>query len=427
VFDQQGLSLDQAPPIGVVLRFFLVGALWGVVAGIWLLVYGDGALDAPTPEALILTHLWTLGVMFSFMLGALFQMLPVLAGVAIQSPVVLAIRTQYPMMVGTLFLLIAFTNGSPLMYGLGAGLLLIGLIPAIGSILLRMSAIRDHSAASRGMGYATFNALIVLSLGVILVGVRGGWWEIEHYMQLRSAHIGYGILGWIALLIVSVSFQVVEMFYVTPPYPKTITRHLTRIVTWLLAGGLIAGAVWPAAQAPLTMLAMAGLFVHGAVTLRRFSQRKRPLTDATVWFWRIGSVALMTSMLSGMGSLGGGPAWSQSLSVLLFAAFAASIVLAMSYKIVPFLVWFHLNAQGYYTAPMMHEVIHPKYAKKHLWIHSATFFAGLLSLVFPPLWSLTGALTALSFGWLGIGIYRARSIYRHTERTGERIVMPTFR
>ena len=87
MFQNSGLSLDQAPPISVVFRFFLAGSLWGIAAGIWLFFAGAPALEPSTPEALILTHMLTLGVMLSFMLGALFQMLPVLAGVALHDPV----------------------------------------------------------------------------------------------------------------------------------------------------------------------------------------------------------------------------------------------------------------------------------------------------------------------------------------------------
>jgi uncharacterized membrane protein YesL len=75
----------------------------------------------------------------------------------------------------------------------------------------------------------------------------------------------------------------------------------------------------------------------------------------------------------------------QTLSYIFFTSFALSIVFAMFYKIVPFLTWFHLNSQGYFTAPMMHEVIHPKTAKKHLYIHLSTIVTFILSTFIPQL------------------------------------------
>ncbi len=421
MFDQDGLSLDQAPPIGVVLRFFLAGTLWGIVGGIWLMFQGGDALDPAKPAALILTHILTLGVMLSFMLGALFQMLPVLAGIRIQAPVTLAIRTHYPLMLGTLFLLLGFGQGLEIYYVLALVFLVLGIGPAWGYMLTHLQRVATHSPSSRGMAHALFNAGILLLLGIILIGLRNGWWANTHYLQLHTAHVGYGLLGWIGMLILSVSYQVVVMFYVTPSYPKTLMRWLTSIVTWLLVGGLLAGAFSAYLQAIFLVPALFGMMMYGIITLRRFSQRKRPLTDATVWFWRMGAVGLIVSM--------GGAVWLtffpnaihvSAWTALAFGVFALSVVLAMGYKIVPFLVWFHLNAKGYFAAPMMHEVIHPKYAMRHLWIHVAMTLMGLLSVAAPVLWPATGGLLALSFGWLGAGIYRAWHRYLDVERTGEK-------
>jgi len=427
VFEQQGLSLDQAPPIRVILRLFLIGSLWGVLAGGWLMSFGASALDPARSEALILVHMLTLGVLASFMLGALFQMLPVLAGVALPDPWTRAVRTQYPLMIGTLFLLLGFGLGGGVYYGLGTLFLLIGLVPTLGMMLARLGRVADHSGSSRGMLYAVFNLLVLLALGVILAGVRSGWWGSEHYLALRTAHMGYGLLGWIGLLIVSVAFQVVEMFYVTPPYPTRLTRWLGRAITWLLAGSLLAELVSETLQKGLIALVMIGLMVHGGITLRRFSQRKRPLTDATVWFWRTGSVTLMLSMAVALGAMFTPvPIRAEQLAAVLFVFFALSVIFAMFYKIVPFLVWFHLNAQGYFAAPMMHEVIHPRYAMKHLWIHLAFILISLTAIIYPPLWSLAGGALLLSFGWIALAVYQAYDLYRHTQRTGERFTFPAL-
>ena len=58
------LSFDQAPPISVPYRFFLVAPWFGVMAGILLAWSGADALASRwTPEALALTHLIALGFM----------------------------------------------------------------------------------------------------------------------------------------------------------------------------------------------------------------------------------------------------------------------------------------------------------------------------------------------------------------------------
>ena len=425
MFSQNGLSLDQAPPIGVVFRFFLIGSAWGMVAGALLLAAGESLWNPSAPVTLMMVHAWTLGVWMSFMIGALFQMLPVLAGVAFAAPVPMAIRTQYPMLVGTLLLVVAFGHPSPILFGLGAVLLLVGLAPALIIMVMRLYRVATHTPASRGITYAVFHALITLLLGAMLVGMRLGWWSADPYLPLRTAHIGYGLLGWVALLILSVALQVVEMFYVTPPYPSRLTRWLPLSIAAVLVGALIAGRFSLPLQQGLHLLALGGLVLWGAITLRRFSQRKRPLTDATVWLWRLGSLLLVVAMVGVAVSIVATPpetVWR--LGAVAFVGFVTSILLAMSYKIVPFLTWFHLNAQGYYNAPMMHEVIHPRYALRHLWIHLAALASLTLGIFVPQLLPIAGGLFVLSFGWLFVAIYRAWHLYRAIQATGERFEMP---
>jgi hypothetical protein len=421
MFQNSGLSLDQAPPISVVLRFFLGGSLFGVAAGGWLLRQGPEALNPAAPEGLILTHLLTLGVMLSFMLGALFQMLPVLAGVAFRRPTIMAIRSQWPLVAGTLLLLGAFATASGALYLLAALLLGAGLLPVSVAMLRRLYDLPDHSPSSRGMGFSLYNLLLLFLVGVWLAAMMGGWTAGGDLLALRQLHLGLGLFGWIALLIVSVSFQVIEMFYVTPAYPKAYARWMPFALTGLLTLELVAALHLPAAIPFLESLVALLLLAHALLTLRRLSRRQRPLADATVWFWRTGmaSLALAALLLVGRNLFGLPPALEESLYAL-FASFALSVVFAMSYKIVPFLVWFHLNAQGYLSAPMMHEVIHPRSAMRHLALHLTALFAALAAAwLTPGLWHVAGALLLLGFGWLALSIYRAWHLYLHVRATQE--------
>ena len=76
-----GLSLEQAPPIGVPFRFFLTAPLFTLAAGLLLAWQGEDLMASRwTPGALTGAHLIALGFLSQVMCGALFQMLPVLAG-----------------------------------------------------------------------------------------------------------------------------------------------------------------------------------------------------------------------------------------------------------------------------------------------------------------------------------------------------------
>ena len=423
MFNQNGLSLDQAPPISVVLRFFLSGSLFGLLAGALVLLLGEEIFHADTLPALLVTHTFTLGVMLSFMFAALFQMLPVIAGVKLTAPTTKANWVQYPLVVGTLLLLGAFYTGYAALF-VGASLLLGSTILGIAIVMVtHLIRLQNHSSSSKGMTVALFALIALTLLALYLTGSLVGLWSGSGYSQAKVAHYSFGLFGWIALLIISISFQVIEMFYVTPPYPTLMRRYLPLAIVALLVVGTL-GGLWVAAiWLWVDLLLAIALTLYALTTLRRLTQRKRPLADATVWFWRLGMGLLVVTMLLRITTHYVTLPLLQSVSYILFAGFALSIIFAMFYKIVPFLTWFHLNAQGYFTAPMMHEVIHPKTAMKHLYIHVATIVTFLLSLVVPQLHYLAGVLTLLSFGWVLWQIRHAWRLYRKTQATGERFEM----
>ncbi len=387
---------------------------------------GALVLDPAADAGRIMTHILTLGVMLSFMLGALFQMLPVIAGVALQAPLRLSAAVQVPLVLGVVSLLWGFGTHTVWAFDLAAILLGSALLPLIILLMWKLLRLTHHSASSRGMSVALASLGIVVVLGLYLSGTYGGVFSGHLFSQMRTTHYSFGLFGWVAFLIIAISFQVVEMFYVTPPHPDWMRRGLGGVLfALLLLTALVQfwfPSIWDVANPAIGLL----LLTYALVTLRRFSQRKRPLTDATVWFWRMGLGSLMVvTFLLLLSPLGITVPWLRTLSALLFAAFALSILLAMLYKIIPFLTWFHLNAQGYLTAPMMHEVIHPKTAKKHLYIHAATFVLLLASIPFPLLTRVAGASLTVSFAWLLYQVLHAHALYRHTQRTGQRFEMPT--
>jgi len=424
MFSQSGLSLDQAPPITVIFRFFFLGSLFGIFAGILLFFYQKSIFDSSSTEALIFTHILTLGVMLSSMFAALFQMLPVIAGVSLSSPIKRANLLFYPFTLGVVTLLLAFHfRTSSWLFLLTALLLGVALFFTIIPMLIKLFTLQNHTPSSKGMRVSLLGLGIVILLALYLLATLSGAIEGTYYTQIKTAHYSFALFGWIALLIISISFQVIEMFYVTPPYPKIVNNYLPLTLFLLLILSTILGLfnskIWVFSNILLSLL----LTAYGLLTLKRLTQKKRPLSDATVWFWRVGLGALILSMVTM--SLGEFTTlqFVKPLSYIFFTTFALSIVFAMFYKIVPFLTWFHLNSQGYFTAPMMHEIIHPKTAKKHLYIHLATIVTFILSLFVNAFIFLAAVLTILSFSWMAYQVIHANRLYNETQKNGEKFEM----
>ena len=418
MFNNSSLSLNQAPPIYVVLRFLLMGSFFGVVSGVEMLLFNDKVLYANSSEAIIVVHTLTLGVMASFMIGALFQMLPVLAGVFIESAELLSIRVNYTLLFGIIFLLSYFYNGSGIALFFGIVFLSIALFSASIVIFKRLKSAK-LMATSRGMMLSVVSLFMVASIGITLLLIRWGFNIDIDYQALKFAHFSFGLLGWIALLIVSVSFQVIEMFYVTKLFNKSYSNYIPIIIFWLLWLNIAfatLGLKWQNFIFDLIDLLFVFHFIQIIIKLR---DRKRKVKDGTIWLWYLGSISfLLFSILLFLNLF---ISINSFYIALYFTFFATSIAIAMSYKIVPFLVWFHLNSKGYFEAPMMHEIVHPKYIR-------VTFWLFLLSFVNFSLFSISSFFLYIgsiffisSFLMLFICIYNAINRYNYIIKNGKRV------
>ena len=409
MFNNSGLSMDQAPPIKVVLRFFLTGSFFGIVAGIFMLFVGSSIEDFSSINAIALTHILTLGVMASFMFGALFQMLPVLCGVHIKMPTLISLRVNYALIFGLIFLISALYTNYETLYILASLSLGFAIFTTAFMMINKLRAI-NHNNSSRGMLLSLISLVVVAILGITMLSIRAGA-DIElNYIWLKSMHYNFGLFGWIALLIISVSFQVIEMFYVTPPYPKSYAKLLPIVLLSTIFANLVASFFMPEILPILQAITVAIVALHSILTLIRLKQKKRALTDATILFWTLGqSVFLLFTAVIFANFFISIPTITLAT---LFSYFALSIVFAMSYKIVPFLVWFHLNAQGYFDAPMMHEVTPPSYAKRNLYIFVASFIAFIASIFVPFMWQIASILLTISFFMLFLNIYNAIHKYQ---------------
>ena len=423
MFSQGGLSLEQAPPISVVMKFFITASTFGLFLGLYLFANSTGVIPHSSyTYNVTVTHILALGVMASFMLGALFQMLPVIAGVVIKTPTKKSMVAHTLLVVGITLQLLAFNSSIPLLYLFSAIILGTGLLHATTLMIKELIKVEDHSSSSKGMLLSLSSFTMAILFGIYLLLTLGGYIEGDFFSKIKEAHYSFALFGWVSMLIVSVSFQVVEMFYVTPKYPNVMSKYLVTSVLMLLLLKLT--AIFMNLPTVGIDFFLALLFItYAAITIHRLYKRKRPTSDATVWFWRLGMGLLIVSMsITALGTLTTIDQGLKSISYLTFIGFALSIVFAMNYKLVPYLTWFHLSNQGYIEAPMMHDVIHPKKAKIHFYIHVAMLITWAIYILFniPMLDILASLLVVVSFGWLLYHLVGAVKKYNYTQKHTEK-------
>jgi hypothetical protein len=428
-----GLALDQAPPIGAPFRFFLSAPLFGMLAALVLLWLGPPVLQSRwTPGVLAVTHLLTLGVLAMVMFGALLQMLPVVAGAPVARPRLVATAVHLPLAAGVLLLAYGFTEQHALALQVAAACLAVAVAVLAASALHSLARAPRRHAALNGMTLAVLALLVAAALGLWLLAGHGWSAVLLRRGVLTDLHAGWALFGWVGMLVVGVAFQVVPMFQMTPEYPAWAKRGLNLAI----AGALLAwsGAlVWPA-LAPLRIPTLVLLALVNAafalVTLDLQRRRKRRLPDVTLDFWRLGMVCLLSVVLAWLVGLGvpglrASPAWELLLGVLWLLGFVLSVLNGMLYKIVPFLVWFHLQNRLVHSGlmaagirvPNMKQVIPVAAARRQFRCHLLTVSLLVPTLIWPwPFLYPLALLQAVSFALLAHNLWNSMRLYRREQR-----------
>jgi len=417
MFNQGGLSLEQAPPISVVLKFFITASLFGIFLGVYFFLNSTGRFCFERHIVYVTSiHLLALGVMASFMLGALFQMLPVIAGVVIKVPKSKSMIAHIALFIGVLLQVTAFGTTDSIYYLLSAIVLGLGLLHATALMIKEIIQIKNHSNSSLGMLFALGGFSIAILFGVYLLLTLGGYIDGSFFTPIKEAHYSFALFGWVTLLIVSISFQVIEMFYVTPKFSPLLSKYFSVTIFIILILKTI--VLFMGLDSAILDIVTALLFIiYASITIYQLYKRRRPTRDATVWFWRLGmGLLIFSSLIIIINNLIGLDDRVEMLGHFAFIGFVLSIIFAMVYKIVPFLVWFHLSNQGYMEAPMMFDVIHPKRAKIHFWIHLCTIILWFSSVLYGPLTIFSSLFLSLSFAWLLYHLLFALKKYNYTQK-----------
>jgi len=362
----QGLSLDQAPPISVPFRFFLTAPIFGILLGILFFFSPfETVSNQYSHEAIGAVHLFTLGILSMIIFGAMQQMMPVLAGAVIQKPRLFANIVHTSLTLGTLFLSAYFIFSIKIALHIGVLLLAVAFLTfsyySI-KLLFKVEFLTSTVKAMRLFAVCTF---ITLILGLYIASSHMSSNISDNHYVFVNAHMLFGLFGFALLLIMGVAFQVIPMFYVALDFPKPFQNKAPLIVFILLVLSFI--FMYMNFDIFILKTAFTVVFLLFAyLGLKSLNNRKRPVFDVTLWYWKLSLGMLMISVLIFLASA----MESNYVLAILFAfGFLYSLLQGMVYKIIPFLAWFHLTSKGYFTVPTLREFINEKYIKYNFYLH----------------------------------------------------------
>jgi len=421
--NRRGLSFDSMPALMAPFRFFVTAPVFGIVVALLFLAAEPSELASRWTNLLLaVTHGITLGFMLMVMMGALFQILPVLLGVSMPKTNSLSTLVHLSLVIGILCLIAG-------LYSINRHLLTIAGIALAFSFMLFFTALISRVPAMRNtpsswaIRLATLSLIITTSLGLSFVA---GWIEpswFENFRSFTNIHMLWGVIGWTLLLIMAVSFQIIPMFYVTPDYPKWLCRYLPAAVFVELVFVSLSQSSSIVGKLSLIILTLTAS-IYPAYTLYLISKRKRKSREVTLWFWSTAMISFLIAAVIFLWLLFYNGVYLARLELIMatlsLLGFIMALITGMLLKIVPFLVWMNLQ-QSWIKNPArkmplsnMQQVIPNPQAKRQYYL-----FMLMLALIiilmsgFQAYWllKLTGLIMLANFSHLLYNLMQAKRLY----------------
>jgi len=419
-----GLSFNALPPIDLPFRFFISAPVFIIACAFLVFFSGESLwLSRWQPNMLALTHGFTLGFLTMVMMGALLQLLPVIGGIGIAKPRLIATASHTLYFIGVAALMLSFIVAKSWLTITAMVLLSFGLSIYIGAVvwvLIRKISQGDSIVGFR-LAIIAFVCLIVL--GLLLLANRVG---ISLPVMLLGKHITdihalMGLVGWAGILIIAVSFQVLPMFHVSPNMPKLIRQYLAPTVFFLTLLFIFSGEL----VLPLIFISHA---VFASILFYVIKHRKRKVQDNSIKYWQLAATSLLVLNVlyflpdkfysntdSSLPFLL--PDKSMLLTAIFIYFYLLSVIQGMLLKILPFLSYTHLQQRclvdfsAMQFIPHMHNFLNKKHGLILYYLHIVSGLTLLAVLCESKLYAVFALCLLVEFVWLLILMVRCMRLY----------------
>lgn len=354
-----GINPRHAPVPWLPLPFLLSGPLALAAAHLLLATHAAAVADSYRAAATVaVTHLLVLGAIVATMMGALYQMAPVIfVAEAANGRLGLAQGALYT--AGWVAMVAGFLGGN-------RGLLAAGGASVVLAVLLFLAIIgRALRTATRwdtpGWYLIASLAMLAATVGLGLTFAldwRFGWFAIPPH--LLAIHVHLGGAGWLTLLIMGVSYRLVPMFAIAPAPPGILARANLGAFVGLLIGLVtllcLDARRWAIAAIAWGLATAVGIYLLDMARLYRARRRRADLTLVTMWgaMACLGVAALMGALWStGLPARWfGATRWLAAYGYIALAGWCVLAICAHLVKIVPFLVWLSRYGRGMGRGPV---------------------------------------------------------------------------
>ncbi len=378
------IATDRSPSFSLPLRYFILGVGSVFLSLLGMALFGGELVQTTwTPRLLALTHLLALGGILSMIMGASYQLVPVVLLARIWSePLGKATFGTY--LAGTLGMVVGFWTWQTRILGIGGALVLLSVLAFLVNIAISMT----RATWNRVGAYMAVSLAMLVAAGAV-GGLRVlGYAAPEGAVPLANALVAHAHLaafGSASLLIFGLSYQLVPMFAVTHLVDRFAWPVLGLGTVGVLgvAGGSLAQLAWPV-QLGATLMALASfLWMHDV--WRMYQGRTRRQLDVGLII-SYGSLAyLAVACVAGLLLAWGVPVPGVPAPRLMALYGASALggwitlsILGWFYKIMPFLGWYHRYSTlvGKKKVPLVKDLYDERLGRTGCW----AFHAGLVAL-----------------------------------------------
>jgi hypothetical protein len=449
-----------APSVFVPMIFLVVGML-ALFTAVALLLQHPSVLTTYhyNQHVVALTHLLVLGWVGSVVMGAVYQLVPVALETKLHSER-LAVAQFLFHVVGFVGMVWMFWNwnlknvshfGSA--FAFGAALFIYNIVRTLARAP-RWSVIATAIASS--LFWLALTLLVGLSIAAgkcaydyespltrsgllmpLLRGLQAVGAFVARFDQMSAmhAHAHLGVLGCFVMLIVGVSYRLVPMFTISEIQNKRRAAWSVWLLNAGLAGAFLCILLRSAFKPAFALVIAAGLVLYGLEMRAILRARKRQVLDGAL---RQFLTAL--GLLLPLALLGALLTWPRlPLTALtgqlenlygflaIFGVVSLAII-AMLYKVVPFLVWFgrYSTMVGRHKVPALADLYSAAWQRAGFWLYLAGLGATASGIVLAsqPLARAGCALLVLSLGALAANMGRIFSHLFHPRPGPQLVPMP---
>lgn len=440
----KGLSLNTIPPVSVPLRFFLTAPLFGIFAALLILYNGPQIWTSRwQANSLALTHLLTIGFMLMVMMGALYQFIPVMLGRLIPGGRKMVMIIHTSLLMGTLFIVSGFLSHSTIYFwtaffflGISLSLFAVSLLP------LLITELCDHLIVY--LVRILFIVLLVTAgLGLFMLFIYAYPDSGFVFRQYTDIHAVWGLIGWVVILIMAVSSQVIPMFFVTPEFSVRYLKILSMLIVVILSTMSLSTLLMGSAHDLFSVILSMGLIFFSGYTLLLINQRKRKLADMTINFWRLSLLSMLLvisywwllllqayffqdSQLDQIMLHKWDNQAEFTVGILLIYGFALSAIIGMLQKIVPFLLYLNLQNSAFKHPESMSvepklvlnmkQIITNRQSKIQFLLHGSSLLLLIVSVYWPQLVWFAGLAMLANFVWLSFVLFKGFHFFNKNKR-----------